>query len=1498
MKNILIGIFTVILGMCYGQSADWVDQMHDPNVNFYTVQQSFENYWKEREVEKGKGWKQFKRWEAFMAPRVYPSGERPNPSILAAEYFKMEAESTAPTGQWKPLGPYDGPSLGGVGRVNCIAFHPTNSQIMWVGTPAGGLWKSTDGGQTWMTNTDQLTNLGVSAIAVHPTNDSILYIATGDNDAGDTYSYGILKSSDGGLTYAPTGLSFPVQNQVRVGDIKINPTNPNVLVVSSRAGIYRSTNAGVSWLQVQSGSFDRMEQKPGSDSVLYASTISGSSCRIYRSTNAGKTWAQLSIPAMPINNARRIELAVTPDDPNYVYAVVGASNNGFEGIYRSTNGGDTWTQRANSPNLLGWSTTGSDQGGQAWYDLALAVNPNDKNELFVGGVNIWSSSNGGSSWSLAAHWFGGGNRPFVHADIHWLAFSPNTTGVFACTDGGLYHDIIGQKNWDALNDGMNITQYYRLGAAASDTTRILAGAQDNGTHRYVSGNWAHVNGGDGMECAINPENSNVMYASSQYGNIRKSTNGGSSFNANFNLPPTGNGNWVTPYQLDPQHPDTMYAGYDRMWRSYNGGASFTAVSPSNLTGGNNIDQMAIAPRHENVLYISEGDRLWRSNDYGANWSQRNPPGNNAITYITVSYEDPDHVIISRSGYSSNQKVYESRDGGSSWTNLSAGLPNVPANAVTIENGNEQGIYVGTDLGVFYRDSETDGWQDFNQDLPNVIMNELEINYINNKIRIATYGRGLWESPLYRDLVKPKARMEIAQNICLGDTATLLDASFYDPNNFEWTITPTTFSFVNGTSATSQNPEIYFSQKGIYNVKLNVSNENGEDSLLVTSALAVGGYPLTYQNDFEEIPPFQKFETPEIADGKWQRTETSGNGSFVAPLRNATVGAEFELISPPISFENHDSVWMSFRHAYGGRGANTSDSLKIYAATGCSSNWTLVAALGEDGSQNFITASPTNSVFKPSNGQWCGNSLAACNTLNLSSLAGMEGVRLRFVAVSNGGNHLYIDDILIEGNPTAAPQADFSSPSTVCALSLVSFTDQSFGSPNSYLWTFSGPATFTDTNRHPTVTFAQAGFYDVELKVSNGIGADSLLKTAQIAIDPADSVQATLLYSSQMICFGDTFAASVSGSGFGANPVFHWYVNGNLEASGADPSFSYLNLKQGDFVYAIVESSLACAFPENASTDTVAAPVLPNVVPQLQSKPLWCSTEAADTLKAAPGGGTFSGPGVVNNVFDPKVVGQGNNIYTYTVQDSNGCTYSAQFSLAVQAPISFSFDPNPQVCENETNISLTVATPGGGQYGGPGIFGNRFFPDSLGTGTYTLTYLYNTAACGTIIDSFQIDVLPRPAQPAVTQSAGSLTSSPAAAYQWFDAGGAIGGVTSQTFVPSQSGQFSVRIADGNGCQNFSDTVSFNIGLDELPLGISLEIFPNPADESVTLKMVGGRIPKVEMQFYDVLGKVLENRVLDWNNDQSIILDVSQLPAGMYQISLNGEGVAVHRKILVK
>jgi len=820
----------------------WNELMQDHNVNFYDVQRAFNEHWKDREITKGQGYKQYKRWENFMEPRVYPSGERFAPDAVYNAVKDQKGKSAmlkSMLGEWTYFGNTSVPSNGGgVGRVNSVRSTAAAPSTYYACAPAGGLWKSTNSGGSWtVMNTDQLTSIGASDVAIDPTNPNILYLATGDGDAGDTYSIGILKSTDGGATWNTTGLSWTVTQTVRTSRILIHPSNPNILIVAASNGIYKSTNAGATWTNVQAGNFKDLKFKPNNPSTVYAT---GSGAYFYKSTNTGDSFSQIG-NGLPNSGVNRMAMGVSPNDVNVVYILAGSSStSGFYGLYRSNDSGANWTLQSNSPNILGWSETGAGSGGQSWYDLSCAVDPNDVNTVYTGGVNVWKSSNGGVTWTCVGHWYGAAGIPYVHADIHALEFIPGTSTLLVGSDGGVFRTTNAGSTFSDRSSNLEIGQMYRLGLAQTNENRVITGWQDNGSNiRNAANNWNFVIGGDGMECIISHSNQDVMYGTIYFGQIFKSTNAGANFSTIVGSGGAGvneGGAWVTPYIMDPSNSNNLWLGKSTVYKSTDAGSTWTTLGA--IPGGS-MNALAVAPSNSDYIYCSKGASLYRTTD-GNTFTAITGLPNLYLTYIAIDPSDPLHLWVTFSGFSAGEKVYESTNGGNSWTNYSTGLPNISANCIVYQNGSDDGLYIGTDAGVYYRESAFASWQPYMEALPNVPVSELEIHYSSGRIVAATYGRGIWRAPLFSLPALDAAVLEIIQpegTICASliepqisisnfgiNTITSLDFEYSVAggplNNFSW----------NGSLATADVQLVSFPAfdegAGNFDLTVNIISING------------------------------------------------------------------------------------------------------------------------------------------------------------------------------------------------------------------------------------------------------------------------------------------------------------------------------------------------------------------------------------------------------------------------------------------------------------------------------------------------------------------------------------------------------------------------------------------------------------------------------------------------------------------------------------------------
>ncbi len=792
----------------------------DKEMNFYEIQKNFNEYWATKEVKNGyykengietkaPGWKLQKRWEWFWEQRIdLTTGEFPSTNS-AIEYEKIKnsfSKTSALNENWVNLGTSSSTGgYAGIGRINCVAFHPSDNNTFWVGSPSGGIWKTTNGGTGWTIINNNETVLGVSDIAIPSdyATSNTLYIATGDRDGGsmwslsggqaaDNVSIGVLKSTDGGATWNTTGLSFTNSTGSKIFRLLIHPSNNSILFASTTSGIYKTTDAGNSWAVKTVNQWIDMEFKPGDPSVMIASTIAGyGNAYINRSTDSGETWSFYQAVA----SAGRSEIAVSSASPTTAYLLVSNTSGGLKGVYKSTNSGASFSQvnTNTTQNMLGYYSNGSGgTTGQGGYDLCIAASPTNANTVFIGGVNTWKSTDGGVTWAINNMWtsYSGYNfvgAPEVHADKHVLAFQNGTT-LFEGNDGGIYKTTNGGTSWTDLSNGLVISQLYRIGVSQSNSATVLTGLQDNGSKLFNSGFWSDVKGGDGMECIVDYSNSNYMYATYVRGQISRSTNGGLSFPTDISANITGGqptGAWVTPYVISPTSSSTLFAGYDRVWKTTNRGTNWTTASQV-LSSSTKLRSLAIAPSNSSYLYTAAQSNMWRTTNGGStNWTTVTLPAGvtTSVTYIAVHATNPNKIWITFGGYTSGAKVYESTNGGASWTNISSGLPNIPIMSIVHYKSitDRDILFVGTDLGVYAKDG-ANPWAAYNTNLPNVVVTELEIFYNTgggaDKLRAGTYGRGLWETeilaPLPVELTTFEGNANFDKIILVWQTATELE----------------------------------------------------------------------------------------------------------------------------------------------------------------------------------------------------------------------------------------------------------------------------------------------------------------------------------------------------------------------------------------------------------------------------------------------------------------------------------------------------------------------------------------------------------------------------------------------------------------------------------------------------------------------------------------------------------------------------------------------------
>lgn len=815
---------------------------------FAHIRQAF--YTEMRQINRQpNGWKQFKRWEYFMNQRIAHSGLFPRNALMKAYQQRLASAKDEPLPpHWAYSGADTIPVQSGNGRINCLVFHPTDAQTMWAGAATGGLWQTTDGGRTWHDLAPQLPSLGISDMVLHPKSPDTLLIATGDADGLDTYSAGIFQFVNGQNGWTAI-TNYELSDQIVVNKILINKTVTTNWVIATNQGIWQSHNNGHSWQLVQTGNFIDLIQHPENTSTYYATTFGNA--RIYKSLNAGQSFQELST-GIPPTKVNRIKLAVTPAAPSSIYALCSsAANSGFYGFYRSWDEGENWTEMypGNEKNLLGWSATGSDTGGQGWYDLALAVSPVDENSVCAGGINVWQSNNGGLSWQLNTHWTQNAVVDRVHADHHFLGFHPLTRELYSGNDGGV-HRRNPHGHWNDLSSNLQITQIYRIGTAATNENIVLCGTQDNGTQQKSYGVWREVLGGDGMECLIDPANASIQYAEYYFGNLYKSVTGGSRFSS-IHPNPADTGAWITPVVMQPGNSQVLYAAYSQLYKTTDGGNNWQSISPV-LAPHKKLVALALCESDENTIYVAAPDSLWRTTDGGTTWTNISAGLPSAtITYIATSNTNAEKLWVTFSGFSAAgnglyNKVYASDNAGETWHNYSDGLPAVPANCIVYHRHSDDALYVGTDLGVYYRNSRLPQWQFVGQGMPNVIVNELEIHYGSRRLYAGTYGRGLWKSP-----VNPVADFAAdKEDYIENETITLTCQSYTGIEQRQWRF-ETLPQFVS-YNADSSEVELVYAEVGECSVNLTVSAGGVASSIQKTLTVKPDNHLDVYPNPARDV----------------------------------------------------------------------------------------------------------------------------------------------------------------------------------------------------------------------------------------------------------------------------------------------------------------------------------------------------------------------------------------------------------------------------------------------------------------------------------------------------------------------------------------------------------------------------------------------------------------------------------------------------------------------
>lgn len=743
----------------YNESAPWMAGTNDPlgsakalspERSLDDMSAAFEDYWKGRDPsKKGSGFKPYKRWENHWRNFLRKDGTLAKPSDFWKAWEAEKEMLKSEIAQWRSLGPYTTVQKYGQGRINTFIIDPNRPNVFYAGAPSGGLWKSVDYGANWIPLSDEIPQIGVSGIVIDPRDSDIIYIATGDDDARDTYSVGVLKSTDGGLTWNKTGLQFELTNAIS-SEIYMHPDNSDILWVATNTGFFKTKDAGKTWDYSISINIQDIKLKPGDPDVIYAVSPS----KFYKSTDGGDSFKVIS-SGLP-EKSGRFAIDVSPADPEVVYLLSANTDNSFQGVYKSENSGDSFFKTNESKDIFGGST-------QAWYDMALTVSPVDADMIFVGVLDIWRSTNGGDSFVQMNRWYDPGDVAYTHADIHFMRYFNDK--LYAGTDGGIYESSDDGNSFTDLTETMNISQYYRIATAARNANRVVGGLQDNGGFAYNNDNWYQYHDGDGMDCVVDPNDENIYYGFSQFGGrLNVTYNAGNTPGGTIVQAPKAEtsdsdsgGAWVTP--LVANEKGDLFAGYSRLYKLENN--IWDPVSPRMF--GGDLNYVALAPSNSEVIYVSRSNRIYKSVNGGADFEQLDMGLTSRISSIEISGIDENRVYATTAGVEG--KVFLSEDAGLTWNDISANLPTDSKLVVKHQPQSPlNDIYVGTSVGVYHKNDNMQEWERYDEGLPNAPVYDMEINVEDETLTVGTYGRGVWQSPIeVQKLDKDLALLSVNSN---------------------------------------------------------------------------------------------------------------------------------------------------------------------------------------------------------------------------------------------------------------------------------------------------------------------------------------------------------------------------------------------------------------------------------------------------------------------------------------------------------------------------------------------------------------------------------------------------------------------------------------------------------------------------------------------------------------------------------------------------------------
>ena len=1063
-----------------------------------------------------------------------------NVKLLIAIFTFLSLPAAAQS--WKQTGPVNFPvnvsgQINGIGRVTQIKFHPSLPNKLYVTSASGGLFNSNDNGNSWtLMGTDKFPATACASLCVDYTDDNIIYLSTGDPNYYGT-DFGIYKTTNAGVTWAPANTG--IGNRMAL-EMLMDPSNHNIVVAVTNDGIWRTTDGGTSWTIVKSGgNFRDMKRRPNTN-TLYAVTQS----QFWISNDFGINWSQVTAGLVIPAGTNGLRLGVSAANNNILYLLANGSNGV---LFKSTNAGTSFVQTYSSATqCIVCYNSAPASNGQGNYNLGMCADPFDANHIYVVAHCLWESNDGGTSFQQKTEWYA-----ILHTDHHQVEVNPyDVNQLWNVNDGGVWKRRgLNDSLWDPKSDGIGATEIYQAGQSTVNKKIISIGTQDNG-ELYYDGIWKTNRGGDwGSRIYFDytPESMGYYLATGERRTFAP-YGGSNTYNSPFTV--TNN----SRIAFHPNKLDLALLAKDTVFRTLNLSASSPAWTNIFATT-NAIRDISISTADSTIAYVvSNNAKFTRINNLlGTPVSITfNTPNSTSSRGSVAAVKGNVNVVY----ISCNNKMYRSADQGANWTDITYNLPGT--NILKIYHDDfslDETIYVCTGNKVYSKNITAITWTDITYNLPSIanITDFMIYNSgnITSKLRVSYYGRGVWEYTMHSNYPPIANFTSNKTYVCPGQQIQFTDQSDGDNLVYNW-------NFPGGTPSSSalQNPLVTYSTAGIYSVTLTVTNANGSNVKTFSNYIIVGnGTPQLVSEGFQgaSFPPAAWTLEDDGNDGlNWYRSNAAGgfgNSSRSIAFdnyNNDTQGKKDQLHLPVLNLTSFSSAKLIFDVAYAPYDLNSYlDSLRIGVSTDCGTTFTYLYT--KFGTSLATAPVNTGSTFVPLPNQW------RTDTVLLNNYLASNNLLIAIENVGRFGQQLFIDNVNLQLNPTSKFTVN---DTTICAGTSVSFTDQSTGLVNNWNWTFNGGTPPSSVMQNNTVTYNTAGLYDVSLIAGNGSGTQTKTRTGYIRVF-ANPVPVISLAGTVLSC-------NVSNAGY------QWYYNNTL-ISGATQQ-TYTAMYNGNYTVSVVDAN--------------------------------------------------------------------------------------------------------------------------------------------------------------------------------------------------------------------------------------------------------------------------------------------------------------------------------------